>query len=391
MFVDFFYHLRRRGLPVSVTEWMALMEALRAGLGRDSLLGFYSLCRSVCVKSEAHFDLYDQCFAEHFKGIEAPEGALDQVLDWLNQPIPALELTPEQIAMLEQLDLEELRRQFEERLAEQNERHDGGSRWVGTGGTSPFGHGGTHPGGVRVGGEGRNRSAMQVATARRFRNLRHDVVLDVRQIGLALRRLRQLAREGRPDELDLDGSIDATAKNAGELELVMHPERKNTVKLLLLLDVGGSMTPFTRLSERLFTAAHKASHFKAFKHYYFHNCVYERVYTDIEQRKAVPTKKVLADLDPSWFCLIVGDASMHPVELTHPGGAIDYWERNQEAGITWLERIRARMPRSVWLNPVSEPFWDQVSVQIIRREYPMFELTLDGLGEAVQHLRHVRV
>lgn len=391
MFVDFFFHLRRRGLPVSVTEWMTLMEALKAGLGHESLLGFYALCRALCVKTEAHFDLYDQCFAEYFRGVEAPEGALDKVLDWLSEPILARELSDAEIAAFEELDLEELRRRFEERLAEQTERHDGGSHWIGTGGTSPFGHGGTHPGGVRVGGGGGGRSAMQVVTARRFRNLRHDVVLDVRQIALALRRLRQLAREGRPDELDLDGTIDATARNAGELELLMHPERKNTVKLLLLLDVGGSMTPFTRLSERLFTAAHKATHFKAFRHFYFHNCVYEKLYTDMEQRQGTPTTKVLADLDPTWTCMLVGDASMHPAELTHAGGAIDYWHRNAEPGLVWFHRIKQRLPRSVWLNPVSEPFWGQMSVAIIRDVFPMFELTLDGLDDAMAHLRGQRV
>jgi uncharacterized protein with von Willebrand factor type A (vWA) domain len=320
-----------------------------------------------------------------------PDGALERALDWLSDPISPRVLTPEEIAALEQLDLEELRQKFEERLREQTERHDGGNRWVGTGGTSPFGHSGTHPGGVRVGGEGQNRSAMQVAAKRRFRNLRHDVTLDVRQIGMALRRLRQFAREGRVEELDLDGSIDATARNAGDLELVFHPERKNTVKLLLLLDVGGSMTPFTRLSERLFSAAHKATHFKAFRHYYFHNCVYEHVYSDITRHEGPAVGKLLSELDPTWFVLLVGDASMHPAEITHPGGAIDYYHYNEEPGLVWLRRIQKRFPRSAWLNPISEPFWDQASVRIIRDVFPMFELTLDGLDQAVRHLRAKRV
>ena len=391
MFVDFFFHLRRSGLPVSLTEWMALTEALSQGLGRESLLGFYHLCRAVCVKTEAHFDLYDQCFAEFFRDVEAPEGVLQQVLDWLRDPVLPRTLTPDELAMLEKLDLEELRRRFEERLREQTERHDGGNRWIGTGGTSPFGHSGTHPDGLRVGGEGGGRSAMQVAADRRFRNLRHDLTLDVRQIGVALRKLRQLARDGRPDELDLDETIDETARNAGDIELVFRPERKNTVKLLLLLDVGGSMTPYTRLSERLFSAAHAASHFKAFKHFYFHNCPYETLFTDILRREGKPTKKVLEELDETWTLMLVGDASMHPGELMFPGGAIDYYHYNEEPGVTWLRRIQKRLPRSAWLNPVPEAYWGAPSVRIVRDVFEMFALTLDGLDGAIAHLKRVRV
>ncbi len=387
MFIDFFFLLREHGVPVSVTEWLALMEGLSRGLAGGTLTGFYHLCRAVCVKNEGHFDTYDQCFAAWFHGVEATPEALAQVEAWLEAPIPPRELTPEEVEALERLDLEELRRRFEERLGEQTERHDGGSRWIGTGGSSPFGHGGTHPTGVRVGGEGRGRSAMQIASERRFRNLRHDVVLDVRQVEVALRRLRQLGRYGSREELDLEETVDETARNAGDIELVFRPERKNTVKLLLLMDVGGSMTAYTRLCERIFSAAHAATHFKAFKHYYFHNCVYETLFTDMARREGEPTARVLSELDPSWFCVVVGDAAMHPYELTAPGGAIDYFHQNSEAGLVWLQRIATRLPRAVWLNPEPPRYWESTAtIQLIKRVFEMHPLTLDGLEAGIASL-----
>ena len=391
MFVDFFYLMRQRGIPVSLTEWMTLMEGLDKGLAHGSLIGFYHLCRAICVKSEGHFDAYDQCFAEHFGGGEADPAALERVLEWLQSPIAPRSLTPEQVAALEALDLEELRRRFEERLQEQTERHDGGRHWIGTGGTSPFGHGGTNPGGVRVGGAGGGRSAVQVASDRRFKNLRHDVVLDVRQIGMALRRLRKLGRHGRPDELDLEGTIDETARNAGDIELVFRPERKNSVKLLLLMDVGGSMTPYAQLCERLFSAAHAATHFKAFKHYFFHNCVYETLFSDMYRRDGEPTSKVLAELDRTWFCIVVGDAAMAPYELMSPGGSVDYFHQNAEAGVVWLNRIHERMPRSLWLNPEPRTYWDLPTTRMIQQIFSMFPLTLDGLEEGLESVLRVRI
>ncbi|MBK04928.1 MAG: VWA containing CoxE family protein [Deltaproteobacteria bacterium] len=391
MFVDFFYLLRSRGIKVSITEWLALMEALALDLSGTSLTRFYHLCRSVCVKNEAHFDLYDISFAEYFHDVEPPEDLTEKVLDWLKDPKFPRELTEEELAQLEVLDLETLREQFEERMREQEERHDGGNRWVGTGGTSPFGHGGQHPSGVRLGGEGRNRSAVQVATKRRFRNLRHDRVLDVRQLGIALRQLRRLTRDGRPDELDIDETIDMTAKNAGEIEMVFRPERKNTVKLLLLMDVGGSMTAYSQLCERLFSAAHAATHFKAFKYYYFHNCPYEALYSDMARREGEPTAKILQDLDKDWFCFIVGDAAMAPYELTAKGGAIDYFHYNDEPGYVWLQRISQRFPRSVWLNPEPKRYWESTMTTVMIREiFDMYSLSLDGIEEAIRELRQKR-
>jgi uncharacterized protein with von Willebrand factor type A (vWA) domain len=388
MFVDFFYFMRDHGLNVSLSEWMTLQEALKKGLARESLSQFYHLCRCLCIKHEAEYDLYDRCFASYFEGVEAPENTLDQLMEWLQDPIFPRELTDEEIARLERYDLNTLREMFEERMAEQTERHDGGNRWIGTGGTSPFGHGGTHPEGIRVGGEGRNRSAVQVAGERRYQNLRHDLTLNVRQIGLALRKLRRYSREGRYDELDLEGTIDATARNYGDIDLIFRPERKNNVKLLLLMDVGGSMTPYTMLSERLFSAAHAATHFKQFEAFYFHNCVYEKLYKDMSRLEGEPTERLLQKVDKSWTCILVGDAAMSPYELTASGGSIDYSHYNPRPGIEWLQAIKERVPNSLWLNPEPQRYWEHTySNRLIQEVFPMFFLSLEGMEQAMDALR----
>ncbi len=283
MFVDFFYHLRGYGLKVTITEWLSLMKALAIGHSRADLHVFYNLARCLMVKREADFDNYDRAFASFFMGVENHFDISDELLEWLSKPEMPRELTDEERAKLEALDLDELRERFKELLDEQKERHDGGNRWIGTGGMSPFGHGGEHPTGVRIGGAGGGRSAVQVATDRRFRNLRSDRILDTRQIGLALRRLRKLDKDEGPEELDVDETIDSSARNAGEIDLVFRPPKRNRIKLLLLIDVGGSMDPHTLLCERLFSAAHKANHFKKFEFKFFHNCVYENLYTDISR------------------------------------------------------------------------------------------------------------
>ncbi|MCX6363355.1 MAG: VWA domain-containing protein, partial [Actinobacteria bacterium] len=286
MFTDFFFLLRFYGVPVTVTEWLALMRALALGLAPASLDQFYAVARSILVKSEAYFDQYDQAFAAMFKGIETPPQIEDEVWDWLSDPLVMPGLTDEErrqlAAAMEDLDLEALERLFRERLAEQDEAHHGGNRWVGTGGTSPFGHSGFHPGGIRVGGESRNRSAVKVAGERRYRGYRTDQEVGVRQFELALRRLRQLSSRnaGVADELDLDETIEETAANAGRLSLVWRKSRKNAVKVLLLMDVGGSMHPYIRLCSQLFSAVNRSSHFKDLRFYYFHNCVYDWLYLD---------------------------------------------------------------------------------------------------------------
>jgi len=386
VFTDFLYHLRGSGLKVSPTEWLALIEALATGHARASLSSFYHLARALLVKNENHYDLYDRAFASFFEGVDEHFELDDELLEWLQNPILPRELSEEERRALETLELDELRQQFLERLQEQKERHDGGSRWVGTGGTSPFGHGGSHPAGVRVGGAGGGRSAVQVASERRFRNLRSDRILDTRQIGMALRRLRKLGRHGGPEELDLEATIDKSAKNGGEIDLVFAPERKNRVKLMLLVDVGGSMDPHADLSERLFSATHASNHFHHFETRLFHNCPYSRLYTDIYHGRSEPTAEVLKQVDETWSLIFVGDAWMSPFELTHVGGAIDFAHHNRTTGLDWLERFRERCPNSVWLNPEPKRIWNAPSVRMIRRLFPMYELTLEGLDEAVDVL-----
>jgi len=389
LFTDFFFHLRGYGLNVSLTEWLSLMKALATGHSRADLTVFYNLARSLLVKRETDFDLYDRAFASFFRELEDEVHIDEEVMAWLEDPrLP--EISKEDLARLEALDFDELRRRFEKTLEEQDERHDGGNRWIGTGGTSPFGHRGTHPSGVRIGGEGGARSAVQVASERRFRNLRSDRILDTRQIGLALRRLRRLARDSGPEELDLDLTIDQSARNGGEIDLVFSPPRRNRIQLLLLMDVGGSMDPHVEVCEQLFSAAHAAQHFKHFEFRFFHNCVYERLYTDISRWKGEPTSEVLARLDPTWSVLFVGDAWMGPWELTRAGGAIDYYHSNSDSGLSWLKRIRERCASSVWLNPEPERIWDAPTIEMIRHLFPMYELTIDGLTEAVDVLRGAR-
>ncbi len=390
MFVDFFYHLRGYGLKVTITEWLSLMKALATGHSRADLHVFYNLARCLMVKREADFDNYDRAFAAFFMGVENHFEISDELLEWLSKPELPRELTEEERAKLEALDLDELRERFKELLDEQKERHDGGNRWIGTGGTSPFGHGGEHPTGVRIGGAGGGRSAVQVATDRRFRNLRSDRILDTRQIGLALRRLRKLDKDEGPEELDIDETIDSSARNAGEIDLVFRPPKRNRIKLLLLIDVGGSMDPHTLLCERLFSAAHKANHFKKFEFRFFHNCVYENLYTDISRWKGEPTSRVLKRLDHTWSVCLVGDAWMSPYELTHTGGAIDYYHSNQVTGLDWLRRFRDRCPNSIWLNPEPRRIWNAPTIHLIRQVFPMFELTIDGLTEGIDVLRGIR-
>ena len=275
MFGGFLHTLRGSGLGVTLTEWLTLIRALAEGHIRADLAHFYHLARAILVKSEHQYDLYDRAFAAYFRGIENLFEIDEELLRWLENPELPRSLSPEELAALRALDFDELRETFRERLEEQKERHDGGDRWIGTGGTSPFGHGGQNPAGIRIGGPGGGRSAVQVAEERRFRNLRSDRVLDTRQIGMALRRLRRLGKDG-PEILDLDATIDKSARDGGEIDLVFGPERKNRIKLLLLIDVGGSMDPHAELCERLFSAAHAAQHFQSFETRLFHNCPYEK-------------------------------------------------------------------------------------------------------------------
>ena len=386
MFIDFFYLLRRFKVPVSITEWMTLMKALNAGYAFSSVTAFYYLSRSILVKSETYYDQFDQVFYHYFGGLETPEEIRDQVLDWLNDPINELRLSDEEMKHLERLSLEDLRKKLEERLKEQTERHDGGGKWIGTGGTSPFGHGGSHPSGIRIGGTRGGGMAVQVAAERRFRNYRSDVTLDVRQIKVALKKLRRFSREGPEDELDIEATVDKTCKEGGEIELVWTRERKNMVKVLLVMDSGGSMDPYARLCSRLFSAAHSSSHFKDFQHYYFHNCVYQDIYKDMATMDDVKTASILKNLDSDYKLVLVGDAFMSPSELVHRGGAIDYYYYNEIPGIEWLKRLADHFHHAVWLNPMPTSSWHHPTISAIGRIFPMFPLTLDGLESAVQSL-----
>jgi len=385
MFTDFFYALKKRKVPVSITEWMTLMEAMSKGY-IGNLDEFYFLARAILIKSEAHYDHYDVAFQEYFKGIETPAEITEQILEWLQSPLNQDQLNPDEKALLDSMDLEELMKELEKRIKEQDGAHDGGPYWVGRGGTSPFGHSGYHPAGIRIGGQSRGRHAVQIAAERRFRNYRNDLVLDVRQMKVALKRLRQLNRFGEEDELDLKETINATAKSAGDIELIWQQSRKNAVKVLLLMDVGGSMDPFAMLCSQLFTAAHSSTHFKDFQYYYFHNCIYDNLYQDIEREEGISTEHLLNTLEPDYKLLLVGDARMGPWELTQRYGAIDYYERNEMPGIIWLKRIAEHFTHGVWLSPEDPRFWFHQTIQMIGKMFPMFPLTLDGLEQAVRKL-----
>lgn len=388
MFVPFLYELRARGVPVGTQEAINLARVLSAGLHESSLSGFYEVSKAVLVHDEKHLDDFDQAFAKHFHGVEVEGKKLrDELLDWLRDAKERVrELTPEERELLERYDPEELRRLFEERLREQNERHDGGNKWIGTGGTSPFGHSGAAREGIRAGGAGGNRSAIQVAGERRYRGYRDDVALDVRQMAVALRKLRAFAREGAEEELDLEGTIDATAANAGELEIVLRPPRRSNTRVILLMDVGGSMDPYAHLVSRLFTAAKKATHFRELRCYYFHNCVYGRVYEDAMFTKPIRVRDLLADAGPHYKLIVVGDALMAPYELLAAGGALDLGEDNRIEGIVWLMMLQDHFERSCWLNPEPRKYWGGNTIEYVAQIFEMFPLTLEGLGEAVQHL-----
>lgn len=389
MFLDLFYSLREEGVPVGVQEWMMLLEGLQRGLHGSDLQRFYHLSRATLVKSETYFDHFDRAFLKVFKGVEGALQIEDKVQEWLKEPKPFKGLSEEQRKQWQKLASDELLQKYLERLAEQKERHDGGGRWIGTGGHSPFGHGGEHPTGMRVGGKARNRSAMKVAEERRFKDYRTDETLDVRQTRIALRRLRQLMRSGPATELDVDETVEESCRNAGEIELVFRPEKKNDVRLLLLMDVGGTMDPFYEPVSKLLTALHAERGLRDFRAYYFHNCPYELLGTDARllRKDALPTGDLLRKLNSNWKVMFVGDAAMHPAELMEPYGNIDPRRMAETTGIAWLHRIQDHFHRCVWLNPELPQMWDDAeTVRVIRRLFPMFHLSTDGIEQAVKAL-----
>lgn len=387
LFLDLFYALRSRGINVSIQEWLALMKALSLGLEKQSLTGFYNLSRSLLVKTEAQFDAFDEAFLEVFGDLEVPIDLPEKLREWLADPMRYERLlSPDLIDKLKTLGLDELLQLFEERLREQKEAHHGGDRWIGTGGTSPFGHSGYHPSGLRIGGPGHARRAIRVAEERRFRAYRHDRVLDTRQIKVAFRGLRELRREGQKDELDLDATIDRTCKNGGELELIFRAPRVNNVRLLLMMDVGGTMEPYAHLVERLFSAAYASRHLKDFRFYFFHNCIYAKLYEDEWLQEPTPTVQVMRELDSRYKLVIVGDASMAPTELASPWGQLYRDEMGPVSGHEWLQKLAEHYTRTVWINPEPTGNWRWGTAAAIGRIFPMFHLSIDGLEDAVHAL-----
>ncbi len=392
MLIDFFYTLRAAKLPVSVKEYLTLLEALQAqvvGPGSDacSLDDFYFLSRLILVKDEKHYDKFDRAFGAYFKGVELLTDFTQEVpLDWLEK-ILQKELTPEQKSAIEKMGWDELMETLKKRLEEQKERHEGGNKWIGTGGTSPFGNGGYNPQGIRIGGKGGNKSAVKVWDQRSYRDYDDTQELGTRNIKVALRRLRRFAREGSAEELDLDGTIHKTAANAGFLDILMRPERHNNVKVLLLMDVGGTMDDHIARVEELFSAA--KAEFKHLEFYYFHNCVYDFMWRNNKRRYAekFETWDIIRKYNKDYKLIFIGDATMSPYEIVQPGGSVEY--NNEEAGAEWLQRLLHAFPKFAWINPEPQGVWEyRQSIAMIQQivSNRMYPLTLKGLEEAMRML-----
>ena len=390
MLLPFFTALRDAKVPVSMKEWLHLMEAMDKGVASGRVDDFYHLSRAVLVKDEKHYDRFDQVFGKVFAGIDAVGAGEDLTTslpeDWLRLLNEKFLSDEEKAAIGAMGGFEKLMETLKERLEEQKGRHEGGNKWVGTGGTSPFGHGGYNPEGVRIGGPGKHGRAVKVWEKREYRNLDDQVELGTRNIKVALRRLRRFARQGAAEELDMDATIDGTARQ-GWLDIHMRPERRNTIKVLLFLDIGGSMDAHVKMCEELFSAA--KTEFKHLEFFYFHNCLYEGVWKDNRRRhtEKIPTWDVLNKYPGDWRAIFVGDATMSPYEVSMPGGSVEHW--NEEAGEVWMERLATKFPKSVWLNPVQQNLWNYT--QSIRQigglvGGRMFPLTLDGLDGAMRVL-----
>jgi uncharacterized protein len=388
MFINFFLELRQAKVPVSLREYLTLLEAMKRNLAAYSVDEFYYLSRAALVKDERNLDKFDRVFGHHFKGLEAiADGGVEIPEEWLRKLAEKL-LTADELKQLQALGWDKLMEELHKRLAEQKGRHQGGSKWIGTAGTSPFGAYGSHPEGIRIGQDkNRNNRAVKVWDKREFKNLDDRVEIGTRNIKIALRRLRRFAREGAAEELDLDDTIRSTARNAGWLDIKLVPERHNAVKVLLLMDIGGSMDGHVRTCEELFSAAR--AEFKHLEFFYFHNCPYEALWRDAWRRQVekTPTIEVLHTYDASYKLVFVGDASMSPYEIVQPGGSVEHW--NEEAGEAWMRRLLTTYPKSVWLNPVPERYWAGTpSIHLVHElmEGRMFPLTLDGLDRAMRRL-----
>ncbi|MCP5264711.1 MAG: VWA domain-containing protein [Burkholderiaceae bacterium] len=389
MLIDFFEHLRSAKLPVSIKEYLMLLEAMKRGVISPSIDEFYYLSRASLVKDERNFDKFDKAFGTYFKGISQIPGLdLDLPLDWLKR-LMQREFTAEEKKQIEALGgLDKLMQRLKELLEEQKKRHEGGNKWIGTNGTSPFGNGGYNPEGIRVGGPSAgNRTAVKVWEQRAYRDYDDTVELGTRNIKVALRRLRKFAREGAEEELDLDDTITSTARNAGYLDIKMVPERHNTVKVLMLLDVGGTMDDHIKQTEELFSAAR--TEFKHLEFYYFHNCIYDHVWKNNRRRHAerTPTWDVIRKFNKDYRLIFVGDATMSPYEILQPGGSVEY--NNEEAGAIWLRRLIEKFRKFVWLNPEPEGVWEyRQSISVIKQimQNRMHPVTVQGLERAMREL-----
>jgi uncharacterized protein with von Willebrand factor type A (vWA) domain len=392
MFIDYFYYLKER-LPVSITEYMTLLQALDEGLIHN-FVQFYYISRSILCKNEHHFDIYDIAFANFFKNaaLKFPEEIKQEIWDWLSKDLKPKELPDGfQEFVAQNFDLEAIQAHFEELLKRQDEEHNFGSQWIGTQGFSQFGNAGQNAMGMRVGGSSGMRMAIQIAQKRIFADYRKDVVLDTRQIKVALKRLRKLEEIGKQDELNMDKTIDKTAKNGGDIEIVFEKRRKNNVKLILLMDVGGSMTPYAHLVNLLFSAANQMSHWKDFRHYYYHNCIYEQLFFNGRRNpdEAIDFDDFLKKYNSKYKIVLVGDAAMASWELTERYGSIYYYHRNEMPGIYYLKEIANHFKNNVvWLNPeIIKPEWVPWTRKIISSIIPMFHLTIEGIEEAMDYLR----
>ena len=394
MFEEFLYTLRRGGLKVSLTEWMSLMEALDKGLHRSSFTGFYHLCRCLLVKSEADFDRFDRCFLQYFRDVPFEGEVSQELLDWLDRPDVLSDYAnwdEEQARLNELLSEEDIEQMLQERMQEQNEEHNGGSYWVGTHGMSTFGNSGLSPKGIRVGGQGMHRRAFRVAGERKFRDFRKDNTLDTRQFQVALKRLRQYSGlvDLPPTEFDVDNTIQDTAEKGGMLTVRYKRPRQNTVKVLLLMDSGGSMEYYGSLCSALFQAVNKSNHFKDLKIFYFHNCPYTRVYHEptLDPNRASPVSWLLSNIPPEYKVIFVGDAQMHPYELLDPFPV--QREGEPVSGLDCLRRIRERFRHAVWLTPGERPSWGEEwtrTYDVIQDLFPMYPLTVEGLEQGMRKL-----
>ncbi|MBC3880714.1 VWA domain-containing protein [Undibacterium sp. LX40W] len=387
MLIDFFFILKDAKVPVSIKEFLLLLEGLQRGVIGTSVDDFYVISRTILVKDEANYDKFDRAFGLYFKGINTIFEKNPEIpLEWLKKRLER-ELTPEQRAAIEKFGYEKLMDRLKQLLEEQKERHEGGNRWIGTGGTSPFGNGGTNPEGIRIGGQSQRRSAVKVWEARAFKDYDTERELGTRNIKVALRRLRRFARQGAAEELALDATIKATANNAGYLDIKMQPERKNNIKVLMLLDVGGTMDDHIEQVEELFSAA--KTEFKNMEFFYFHNCVYDYLWKNNHRRHSekFPTWDLLRKYPADTKIIFVGDATMSPYEILQPGGSVEY--NNEEAGATWIQRFTSHFPKYVWLNPEPEGIWQyRQSIDIMRQlmSNRMFPITLSGLEQGMRLL-----